>query len=76
MSVGVIETFSLGVNMFGNLIGKIISAPIRIVNLPLKALDRVTRVEPRFRPTAISTTLEDAAKIVEKSTKYVCGEGK
>lgn len=61
--------------MFGKLIGKVLSAPIRVANLPLRALDHLTDPSPKQNePTALSTTLEHAARGVERAAGYVCGD--
>lgn len=58
--------------MLGRLIGKIIAAPIRIVNLPVKVIDAITDPGDGERP--ISGLVEEAARAVERASRYVCGE--
>lgn len=52
--------------MFGKLLGKIISAPVRIVNAPLRAMENLVDDSYREDERIVSKPLEELAKEIER----------
>ena len=53
--------------MFGRILGKILAAPVRIINLPLKVLETLVDDEHQ-------NALDDAAATIEKEASKILDE--
>jgi hypothetical protein len=52
--------------MFGDLFGKIVAAPLRILNLPIKIVEAISDMPPND-----DLGLDEAAKVTEKAVKEI-----
>lgn len=57
--------------MIGVIVGKIIAAPIRIINVPVKAAKAVLDMAIGEPVTYEDNAMDDIADVVEKSTRRI-----
>jgi hypothetical protein len=53
--------------MFGRILGKIISTPIRLANIPLKVVDKVTSFDTRKVSDRDPVGLDDVADAIDEA---------
>jgi hypothetical protein len=57
--------------MFGKLIGKIASAPLKIINAPLRIMDDLSGLHHEDSPSSV---LDNIAKGLEKEIEHITGD--
>ena len=66
--------------MFGNLLGKIITAPLKIANIPLKIADKAWNASftaaglPKSNDAFFSAPLKGVSEVIEDTAKEITGD--
>lgn len=61
--------------MFGSFIGKVLSAPLKIVNIPLRVADKALNyaLDEPDRPR-LAAPLKETSEVIEDAAKDICDD--